>query len=219
MNAVTTPPTDLGPRRRPHTSRFGALSISWDERVLRPRPWTTRQSYWASDLLLTAPPGPVLELCCGAGQIGLLAVASSERRLVAVDASEAACELARRNARAAAIADRVEVRRGDLADVVAPGERFAMVLADPPYLPSRDVARYPEDPVVAVDGGADGMALVWPCLDVVRDHLDPRGSALLQLRSAEQARRVSDALAADGDLSVLEVRNLGGGVVTRIGHR
>jgi release factor glutamine methyltransferase len=187
--------------------------------VLRPRPWTTRQSFWAADLLPTAPPGPVLELCCGAGQIGLLAVAASERRLVAVDASEVACELARHNAHAAAMAHRVEVRRGDLAEVVGPDERFAMVLADPPYLPSRDVARYPEDPVSAVDGGADGMALVWPCLDVVRDHLDPRGSALLQLRSVEQARRVADALAEDGDLSVLEERNLGGGVVARIGHR
>lgn len=219
MDAVTTPAAGVGRRPRPRTTRFGALTISWDERVLRPRPWTARQSLWAAELLLTAPPGPVLELCCGAGQIGLLAVAASERDLVAVDASEVACAFTRRNARAAAMAGRVDVRRADLAAAVAPDERFAMVLADPPYLPSRDTTRYPEDPVAAIDGGADGMALVWPCLDVVRGHLDPRGSALVQLRSDDQARRVTDALAADGELSVLEERNLGGGVVVRVGRR
>lgn len=216
MSAATTPSVDVGVEPPTRTTRFGGLTIAWDERVLQPRAWTARQSSWAAELLEAAPEGPVLELCCGAGHIGLLAVVASRRRLVAVDADATACDFAGLNARAAGIADRVEVRRAELTAAVAPDERFALVLADPPYLPSRDVGRYPADPVSAIDGGPDGMALVWPCLDVARDHLAPRGQVLLQLRSAEQGRRVCDALDAAGDLQVLELRNLGRGVVARI---
>ena len=66
---------------------FGGLSIRYDERVLEPRPWTTSQSRWAAELLRDTPPGPLLELCAGAGHIGLLAVAYQPRDLVMVDIS------------------------------------------------------------------------------------------------------------------------------------
>lgn len=213
--AVDVPDVTDPPRR---LTRFGHLTIEYDDRVLRPRTWTARQSLWAADLLQEAPPGPVLEVCCGAGQIGLLAVAASERRLVCVDADPVACDFARRNAARAGIAGRVDVVEADLESLPL-DERFAMVLADPPYLRSADTRRFPDDPLSAIDGGPDGMRLVWPCLEVVRERLLPDGSALLQLHSAEQARRVADALDVDGDLSVLEWRTLGRGVVARLGRR
>ncbi|GAA1479161.1 hypothetical protein GCM10009623_36070 [Nocardioides aestuarii] len=209
-------PDRAEPARR--LTRFGHLTIEYDERVLRPRSWTARQSVWAADLLQEAPPGPVLELCCGAGHIGLLAVAASERRLVCLDTDPVACGFAGLNARRAGISGRVDVVEADLDSLMPLDQRFAMVLADPPYLRSADTRRFPDDPLSAIDGGPDGMRLVWPCLDVVREWLLPEGSALLQLHSAEQARRVSDALDADGDLSVLEWRSLGRGVVARIGR-
>ena len=56
------------------TAEYGPLSIAYDHRVLEPRPWTAAQSRWVSALLESAPPGPVLEICSGAGHIGLLAV-------------------------------------------------------------------------------------------------------------------------------------------------
>lgn len=72
---------------------FCGLVISYDERVLEPRPWTADQSRWAADLIVASPPGEVLELCCGAGQIGLLATAltpvGSRRKLVAIDLNPA----------------------------------------------------------------------------------------------------------------------------------
>ena len=89
---------------------FGSLTIAFDDRVLRPRGWTTAQSEWAAELMLTAPGGPVLELCSGAGHIGLLAVAGSGRSLVCVDANPVACDYARANALQAGLAELVEVR-------------------------------------------------------------------------------------------------------------
>ena len=137
---------------------FGALTIAYDERVLRPREWTTTQSEWAADLMVTAPGGPVLELCAGAGQIGLLAVAISGRRLVCVDADGVACDYARANAVTAGLADWVEVREARLEEAVADDERFPVVIADPPWVSHEETVRYPDDPLTAIDGGDDGPA-------------------------------------------------------------
>ena len=92
------------------TLRFGRLEIAYDDRMLTPRAWTLAQSDWAAELLPALPAGAIAELCSGAAHIGLHAVLDSTRRLVCVDDSPVACDHAWRNAEAAGIADRVEVR-------------------------------------------------------------------------------------------------------------
>lgn len=200
-------------------TRFGRLDIEYDERVLRPRAWTARQSRWAQELLLVAPPGPVLELCCGAGQIGLLTVSAVRRPLVCVDLNPVACEYARRNAAAAGLADRVEVREGDVGDVLRPDELFAVVVADPPYLPPREAAAHPDDPVLAIDGGPDGLVVARQCVAVIRDHLLPGGSALLQLHSDDQVERIRAQVDESGELVVAERRSCGRGVLVLLQRR
>lgn len=182
---------------------FDGLKIEYDDRVLEPRPWTAIQSRWAADLIREAPPGPVLELCAGAGHIGLLAVARAPRRLVAVDADPVACEFARRNAAAAGI--RVDVREGRMDEVLDADEKFAVVIADPPWVPSAEVTSYPDDPVSAIDGGIDGTDLVRACLDIIRRHLLVGGSALLQVGPG-QAPEVHDLL-QDPELHVITTRD------------
>ena len=196
---------------------FGTLRIAYDDRVLRPREWTTAQSAWAAELLGTVPEGPVLELCAGAGQIGLLAVVGSGRRLVCVDANEVACDFARTNAAAAGVADRVEVRHARLQEALGPDELFPLVIADPPWVPRDETGRFPEDPLIAIDGGPDGLDLARACLDVVAGHLAPGGSALLQLGTAAQADALAvEAPLAGGDLTMVEVRQHERGVLVRV---
>jgi release factor glutamine methyltransferase len=173
---------------------FGPLRIAFDDRLLRPRPWTVAQSTWAAELLADAPPGPVLELCAGAGHIGLLAVLRSTRRLVCVDVSPVACAYTLENAAAAGLADRVEAREGRMDEVVDAEERFALVIADPPWVRCADVDRYPDDPRLAIDGGEDGLDLAWTCVDVAREHLLPGGSLLLQLGTVDQVDALRDRL-------------------------
>lgn len=174
---------------------FGGLSIRYDERVLEPRPWTTCQSRWAADLLRDSPPGPLLELCSGAGHIGLLAVAFQPRDLVMVDISPVACAFARENVDANPVGRVVDVREGPMDEVLGDHERFVAVIADPPWVASDDVARYPRDPVLAIDGGSDGMAVAWQCLDVTERHLMDQGWALLQLGNRAQADALDERLA------------------------
>jgi release factor glutamine methyltransferase len=195
---------------------FEKLTIQYDDRVLAPREWTALQSNWAAELLQTLPPGPVLELCSGVGHIGLLAVAQQPRDLVQVDLSETACEYARANAAAAALPSEVEVRHGGMDDVLDPAERFALIIADPPWLTTDRTPDFPEDPLFAVDGGSDGLAVARTCLRVIADHLDEGGSALLQLGSTEQVRALDEQLTASA-LRVVETRaHRDRGVVARV---
>ncbi|RIQ25070.1 methyltransferase [Jiangella rhizosphaerae] len=212
--------TDLSPQ----TAAFGRLRIDYDHRVLQPRPWTVAQSVWAAELLHEAPPGPVLELCAGAGQIGLLALslAGSGRRLVLVDRDAVACGFARVNASRELPAGVVDVRRSPLETALAPGERFAVIIADPPWVPTASVGRFPRDPVAAIDGGPDGMAVAWVCLEVIARHLLPGGSAVVQLGTAAQVDRVADRLAGDpsATLRVAARRSYGEhGILALVRHR
>jgi release factor glutamine methyltransferase len=202
------------PVRPTRVADFQGLRIEYDDRVLEPRPWTAAQSVWAADLVRFAPPGPVLELCAGVGHIGLLAATLAPRVLVAVDANPAACELLRRNASAAAV--RVDVREGSMDAVLADDEQFAVIIADPPWVPSAEVSQFPEDPVAAIDGGADGLGLVRLCLDVIARHLVVAGSAVLQVGPDDQADRVAELVAEHDHLRVIAVRGYDRGALVQI---
>lgn len=195
------------------TIDFRGLQISYDDRVLAPRPWTAAQSEWAADLIRTAPPGPVLELCSGAGHIGLLAVHLAPRSLVCVDADPVACDYLRQNAAAAGVP--VDVREGPMDAVLGADERFAVVIADPPWVPTSGVAEFPEDPILAIDGGDDGLDLVRSCLAVVAGHLLPQGSAVLQA-GPDQADAVTALVEDHPDLRVAETRAFPRGSLIRI---
>ena len=199
---------------------FGGLTIAYDDRVLRPREWTTAQSDWAAELMVTAPGGPVLELCSGAGHIGLLAVAASGRRLVCVDANPVACDYARANALDAGLAELVDVRESRLERALAPDERFPVVIADPPWVPREQTSRFPEDPLTAIDGGDDGLDVARACLAVIDRHLAADGSAILQVGTRAQVDALrTEPCFAEQRLTMVEVRQQERGVLARIDRR
>lgn len=148
---------------------FGGLSIALDGLVPAPRPWTIAQAMWAAELAVHAPPGPILDLCCGVGQIGLLAAKVSERDVLLVDGSPRATAFAERNAATADLHGTAEVRCGPIEEVVAGDGEFALILADL----SRDLG-----------SGKSKNDELWFARRVIRlieRHLAPRGSAILQV--------------------------------------
>lgn len=180
--------------------------------MLEPRPWTTAQATWGADLLTGGPGGDVLELCAGAGQIGLLTALGSTRALVMVDADPVACAWARTNAAARGGSGRVEVRCGALEEALAPHERFALVQADPPWVPSELTDEHPRDPLRAIDGGPAGLDVAVRCLEVGAGALLPGGSLLLQLGTESQVSALGPEAARLG-LLLREVRTFPRGVV------
>jgi methylase of polypeptide subunit release factors len=168
---------------------FGPLQVEYDDSVLAPRPWTLLQSAHAARVLSSASPGPIVEVHCGAGHIGQATAAWTGRPLVQLDDSAACCAWSLRNARANAVASTVV--HGDVSAAPLRAGTCALVLADPPYVPSGETAQYAEDPLHAIDGGSDGLDGVRSCLPVA-SHLLRRGGALvLQVRGRAQAALVS----------------------------
>lgn len=197
---------------------FRGLTISYNTRVLEPRPWTEAQSEWAAELLSAAPEGPVLELCAGVGHIGLGAVRESARHLVMVDVNPIAQRFAEANAAGNGLASRVEFRLAQMDEALDESERFPLIVADPPWVRSADTSKFPDDPLLAIDGGEDGLALARMCVDLIDRHLEEGGSALLQVGDAAQA----DLIAAHaekfpaGSVTVVETRAFAGGVIVRL---
>lgn len=191
---MSTAPLATAATANVRTQVFGPLVVRYDERVLTPRPWTLMQSLWAAELAEHATTGPMLELCAGAGQIGLAATVLTGRGLVQVEADPVAAAYARTNAAALGRDAHVEVRNARMQTALATDERFPIILADPPYLPSTDVALWPQDPTSAIDGGSDGLELVRVCLQVASDHLTSSGAMLLQVAGDVQARAVAAIL-------------------------
>ena len=223
MNAMSTTTPDIDGQIE-QSMVFGHLPIAFDERVLRPRPWTVAQARWAAELLRTVSGSArVLELCAGAGHIGLLALAmadahSDQHRLVAVDVNPAACDYARRNAATGGMSSRVDVREARIDDALASDERFDLVIADPPWVAHRETDRYPDDPLTAIDGGSDGLDIVRSCLRACERHLVPGGSVVLQLGPGDQVLRVRDHLrCSDSELTLRSIRSFGArGVLVRL---
>ncbi|QWC84591.1 RsmD family RNA methyltransferase [Nocardioidaceae bacterium] len=213
------------PAYGPGVVDVGGLTIAYDSRVLEPRPWTAMQSRWAAELLADIdteqpdepgePGPPLLELCSGAGHIGLLAATLADCRWVAVDLDPTACGYTTRNAETAGVGDRVEVRQGRLEESLGDDERFAVVVADPPWVRHESIGEFPEDPVLAIDGGDDGLHVARAVLRACAGHLRPDGSLLLQLGHTGQVDQLAADLTTRG-WTVEETRTRERGVVVRL---
>lgn len=129
---------------------------------------------------LAEPAGSMLDLGCGAGIVGILAaLARPGRRVLGTELSPEATRVARVNA--ALHGARYEAREGDLYATVA-GERFDLIVADPPSVAISDELAFP----VYGDGGPDGDALLRRIFAGAEAHLEPGGRliAITELQCA-----------------------------------
>ncbi len=105
--------------------------------------------------------------------------------VVALDISEAALEVARKNARDLEVADRVDLRHSDFFSALAQEDKFDVVMSNPPYI--RD-DEYPtlqkevlEDPKIAMVGGEDGLDAIRAIVKSAPDHLAPGGRIMFEI--------------------------------------
>ena len=125
----------------------------------------------------------VLDLCAGGGLLGML-MAPRSRRVVCAELLPEAVNAARFNVALNGLADKVEVLEGSLYEPVAQ-ERFDLIVVNPPFVPVP--AGSGGSPFA--DGGPDGMRLLDPILDGLRDHLTPHGEAMVYVQGMGDPRR------------------------------
>jgi release factor glutamine methyltransferase len=117
----------------------------------------------------------VLDVFTGSGALALASAREGARSVTSIDISRRALVSVWLNARRAGV--RVTLRRGDVLAPVA-GQKFDLILANPPYLPG-DETLPARGPARAWEGGHDGRVLVDRLLDDVSDHLRPGGRVLI----------------------------------------
>ena len=165
---------------------FWGLPFEVTPAVLIPRPET--ELIVEEALVLfgdAAPPATIVDVCTGSGCLAVsLAREFSGSGVIATDISEAALEVARRNAARHQVAARIDFRLADLLEGV-PGN-ISLIVANPPYVAQTDAAQLaPEvrdnEPSVALFAGDDGLDIYRRLLPAAGARLAPRGHLILEV--------------------------------------
>jgi release factor glutamine methyltransferase len=139
---------------------------------------------------------------------GCLAIASAHHqpgaRFVAIDISEEALAIARRNAARIGVLERIDFRLGDMLGPVAGEGPFDAIISNPPYIATQAIdALEPgvrdHEPRTALDGGPSGLDMVGRLIEQSIELLKPGGHLILEIGS-DQAEPVRSLIAAHNGL-------------------
>ena len=183
--------------------------------VLIPRPET--EHLIETVLGLDPIPRRLVDVGTGSGCIALtLALELSGADIAALDISEQALELARRNAERHGLQGAVRFLRSDLLSALAGDEAFDVVVSNPPYVETAylpemqpDVARY--EPHLALFAGESGLDVIGRLCDEAFGLLKPGGHLVMEF-GIGQHEAIGVLLATRGYTNVTWVRDLAGHV-------
>jgi release factor glutamine methyltransferase len=181
---------------------FFSLSFCVTPDVLVPRPETEFVVTSLADLTRQDPKQASQIADVGTGS-GILAVCAAKQlpqsRVLALDLSPAALEVARRNATEHGVLDRIELQESDLFSRVSPERKFDFVLSNPPYVAEGEISTLPPDvrdyePRMALVAGVTGTEIIERLLVECRDRLRIGGWLLMEI-SPRVAERVLELAA------------------------
>ncbi|MBQ0070808.1 MAG: peptide chain release factor N(5)-glutamine methyltransferase, partial [Spirochaetales bacterium] len=190
---------------------FWGLTFHVDERVLIPRPDTETLVETALSLAKEAD-GRILDLCTGSGAIATALAHSLKRPVAMSDLSEDALTVARENY-IRLIGEEPDARQGDL---LSPwkGERFSLIVSNPPYLTDgwyeivdEDVKKEPKTAFIGF--GEDGLDLIRQIVEDAPAHLETNGYLAFEC-DYRQCQELSLLLAQKGFTGVNIVQDLSG---------
>ena len=180
-----------------------------DERVLIPRPETELLAERAIALLREEEhPPKALDLCCGSGCLAVsLALGDPRAEVHAADLSEGALAVTALNAER--LGAKVILHQGDLFDALpnSGASRVNLIVSNPPYIPAADCLELQEEvrrePMMALDGGADGYDFYRRIAASAPLFLEPGGTLLMEVGMG-QAETVM-ALCKDAGLTPIAI--------------
>jgi release factor glutamine methyltransferase len=181
------------------STSFCGLEITVNRHVLIPRPETellAERGWTFLNQLSTLNPEPSTALDFGTGS-GCLAIALASKcpavEVYALDVSAEALAQARQNAERHRVAERIRFLQGDGFAAAPAGVRFDLIISNPPYIPSEEIASLqPEvrdfDPRRALDGGADGLDYGRRLAAESAQFLKPLGRLMLEFGDGQAER-------------------------------
>lgn len=167
--------------------------------VLIPRPET--EFLLDRVLALTVPEnlqkGSILDLCCGSGVIATVLAKEIGQTIYASDISKKALVVTKKNILRHHVHSLVVLVQGNLLSPYSVKGKFSLVVSNPPYVSSFDIANNltPEvavfEPHLALDGGLKGLELIKEIRDRLPTVLRPGGQCFIEI-GAEQGEMVKN---------------------------
>lgn len=174
-----------------------------NQNVLSPRPDTEILVERALALMPKDKPDKVLDLGTGSGCILLSLLKECPLALgVGVDISKEALEVAKENAALMDVLKRVEFINKSWNDVDFPTEQFDIIVSNPPYIESEEIKKLDKevrayDPMLALDGGKDGLDCYRDIASLAKKWLKIDGYILLEV-GYNQAEPVKNIFEKEG---------------------
>ena len=197
---------------------FYKTEFKVNEQVLSPRPDTEILVEEAIECLRNIQSPHILDLGTGSGCIiETLLQELPMAEATAVDISAAALQIAGENAVFTGVAERLKFIKADWFDtdfINLFEDRFDVIVSNPPYIPTADIARLDEevkqyDPLVALDGGISGFDSYRRIAEIAPRLLKDGGSILLEA-GINQAAEIQKIFTLSGLRHVKTVKDLAG---------
>lgn len=160
-----------------------------DQRSHIPRPATEDLIDFVKEKIAPDFNGAIADISTGSGCIAVtLALEYPQAVLIATDISADALSVARQNAAAHKVADKIDFRQGDL---LAPlNELLDIIVSNPPYGWLRDWSDDPEikyQPKISYDGGKDGLQIIKRLIEDAPSYLKNNGQLFFEFDPRQRA--------------------------------
>lgn len=192
---------------------FYGLRLDLGPETLEPRPDSEVLVDFALELLKKSPPKTMLDLGTGTGALALaLLSVFPQATVIATDIADGAIEVATRNAKNCRLLERFSVLKSDWFGAI--GGKFDLIVSNPPYIrssviPDLDIEVRNHDPILALDGGPDGLQPYRIIAENAMAHLNSHGIILVEI-GFDQAEDVTNIFKSKGFTLVGLKLDLGG---------
>lgn len=170
---------------------FYGLDFYVDHRVLIPRPESELLVEKALNLTQNYPAATIADIGTGCGAIAIsLALNRPPAKIYATDISATSLEVARLNARKHGVADRIGFLPGDMLDPLP--EPVDLIVANLPYVRESELPPSANfEPLLALNGGPDGLAKIRGLCHRITSKLRPDGGLLLEVGQGQASAVVT----------------------------
>lgn len=170
---------------------FCGYEIDINEDVLCPRPET--ENLYENALKYIKDGMKVLDLCTGSGCIAIALAKSKDIEVTASDVSKKALDVAKKNVEKHNLQEKVNLVESDLFKKI--DNSFDVIVSNPPYIKTADIEKLDKevkdfDPIIALDGGKDGLDFYRQIAKEAKAHLNEKGVILMEC-GEEQAQEIA----------------------------
>ena len=180
---------------------FYGLEFYVDENVLSPRPESENLVELAIKHIEKNNYKTLLDLCCGSGCLGIAIKRNSQVEIDSVDVSEVALKITEKNMKKNSV--NLNLIKSNMFENVK--KKYDIIISNPPYISSQEILKLDKevkchDPILALDGGEDGLVFYREIHEKVKEHLNENGVLILEI--GEDQRR--DVINIFSDMNLID---------------